>query len=1015
MPRSPFAKLLGRVFGACGIEFNQDTWKANDSKKKLATPVKTKISSDSCTTIEVKVTYKTSRVKKQLYQVELYLFCPQELLPVKFDFYGQLWQVIRLHSPKVPSLGELSNGTGPAHIIPLIQSRLKAYQMLFKGERKMSKKEAKQQVEAEALIIQQFRLYVCMMRASIRKQSDCITKSTKSVQIEQANDIRSPLIQSIICLVAETLEAILSLRAACECCEGRDASTDLLQAWKLVDEFALAEADRSLLKLLLELDKMRADMQLMKGASEEDASIKKLRPLPPRSPGLICMQQQAESFMLPRADIQAAILQKLSSDGGTNGSPSIPYPSAVRNGDRSIPGIAIACQLVRACVMELEDDRRRRGYTESILTPDAPHGNEAYTNRLKVLKHNARAAVSLKPEVLNPSFILADIVGSTIAGIAMATAVVGTWLAFGVADARNQFQAVYIAIIIVFYMLKDRIKEWGKRYLQPIAEWFGLEFPDRIVNVTDRRGKKVGLCKEATKISGDSSVNHHVRLMRHHDKGHIPSHFHETRPEKVLAYRRRMYVYWPHVDPQLQGVDGLDDVLQVDLSWLTRRMQPSRESHYCLSSAATGTHAEKIKCARVYHINLVLRVRTRLAGGHDDRSMQIHRARIIMDKNGIKRLEAADQQLHYQGASQPRTAGQDLSGDAELAKRLQDEEIARAQGHTPSQHSSSAAGQASRSSHDADLAAAMKQSTLEASSSNYSHRNSHGGGPSHYHTFPNGAESSLPASRHSPYPSYPPSSQPYPQVASSYAPGVHANGWREDLHGPADPFDLLLEREQAGIASQALNGGSGHTGYPIVDLQAGQPTANGRPQGGNEKSGLQSSPSLLDDWPIGPPPHPSTRNDESLARSLQLDEDLSSALQSQTPGSSQPFPSQPPEGNPFSSFQAPSAGTASNHHGLHAPTAGGSANGSASGWNPFHAQAGGPQAGVSSSGSGQQASQPPSQKGPFTTSGRFSPPVSLPSSSSGKRSGSPAPPSTSAASASAVPKAPIGNKDSCAG
>ncbi|KAK9817494.1 hypothetical protein WJX74_009559 [Apatococcus lobatus] len=837
MPRSPFAKLLGRVFGACGIEFNQDTWKANDSKKKLATPVKTKISSDSCTTIEVKVTYKTSRVKKQLYQVELYLFCPQELLPVKFDFYGQLWQVIRLHSPKVPSLGELSNGTGPAHIIPLIQSRLKAYQMLFKGERKMSKKEAKQQVEAEALIIQQFRLYVCMMRASIRKQSDCITKSTKSVQIEQANDIRSPLIQSIICLVAETLEAILSLRAACECCEGRDASTDLLQAWKLVDEFALAEADRSLLKLLLELDKMRADMQLMKGASEEDASIKKLRPLPPRSPGLICMQQQAESFMLPRADIQAAILQKLSSDGGTNGSrqdegsqsqldpvpefqqlapstasssrdhhhqnglhpmqtststkpllasgslpahvpcslvdpaeasltaavspstqaipdhthetpapadglvrlsgaqaisgptqishtsgiaeqpginqqpgnnqqlgsnqqpphrlqaaqqsrqqpvqqespfgrgavelerdmghhqqdlqaihsvtpASIPYPSAVRNGDRSIPGIAIACQLVRACVMELEDDRRRRGYTESILTPDAPHGNEAYTNRLKVLKHNARAAVSLKPEVLNPSFILADIVGSTIAGIAMATAVVGTWLAFGVADARNQFQAVYIAIIIVFYMLKDRIKEWGKRYLQPIAEWFGLEFPDRIVNVTDRRGKKVGLCKEATKISGDSSVNHHVRLMRHHDKGHIPSHFHETRPEKVLAYRRRMYVYWPHVDPQLQGVDGLDDVLQVDLSWLTRRMQPSRESHYCLSSAATGTHAEKIKCARVYHINLVLRVRTRLAGGHDDRSMQIHRARIIMDKNGIKRLEAADQQLHYQGRRQ---------------------------------------------------------------------------------------------------------------------------------------------------------------------------------------------------------------------------------------------------------------------------------------------------------------------------------------------------------------------------
>ena len=25
--------------------------------------------------------------------------------------------------------------------------------------------------------------------------------------------------------------------------------------------------------------------------------------------------------------------------------------------------------------------------------------------------------------------------------------------------------------------------EWGKRYLQPIAEWFGLEFPDAITKV----------------------------------------------------------------------------------------------------------------------------------------------------------------------------------------------------------------------------------------------------------------------------------------------------------------------------------------------------------------------------------------------------------------------------------------------------------------------------------------------------------------------------------------------------
>lgn len=49
--------------------------------------------------------------------------------------------------------------------------------------------------------------------------------------------------------------------------------------------------------------------------------------------------------------------QRTSGDSASSSS-SIPYPKAVRNGDRSTPGIDTACQLVRACVTELEEDRR---------------------------------------------------------------------------------------------------------------------------------------------------------------------------------------------------------------------------------------------------------------------------------------------------------------------------------------------------------------------------------------------------------------------------------------------------------------------------------------------------------------------------------------------------------------------------------------------------------------------------------------------------------------------------------
>ena len=67
-------------------------------------------------------------------------------------------------------------------------------------------------------------------------------------------------------------------------------------------------------------------------------------------------QQQASGFGTA-TDGQDAGMQQHPSDDSSRAGP-IPYPIGVRDGDRSTPGIAIACQLVQACIMELEDDRR---------------------------------------------------------------------------------------------------------------------------------------------------------------------------------------------------------------------------------------------------------------------------------------------------------------------------------------------------------------------------------------------------------------------------------------------------------------------------------------------------------------------------------------------------------------------------------------------------------------------------------------------------------------------------------
>lgn len=84
---------------------------------------------------------------------------------------------------------------------------------------------------------------------------------------------------------------------------------------------------------------------------------------------------------------------------------------------------ALICYTVQA-------EMRSRGYFESMIHDDDFDHNEVYTNRIKCLKHNARAAVVLKHQTLQQSFLLADVVGATVAGLAMCLAIGGIYLCY---------------------------------------------------------------------------------------------------------------------------------------------------------------------------------------------------------------------------------------------------------------------------------------------------------------------------------------------------------------------------------------------------------------------------------------------------------------------------------------------------------------------------------------------------------------------------------------------------------
>ena len=70
--------------------------------------------------------------------------------------------------------------------------------------------------------------------------------------------------------------------------------------------------------------------------------------------------------------------------------------------------------------------------------------------RVKVLKRHSRLAVTLAPKAMPRSMVADDIVGMTVAGLAMSAALVTIWLA----QRNTPYGVLYLAIYVAGYILK---------------------------------------------------------------------------------------------------------------------------------------------------------------------------------------------------------------------------------------------------------------------------------------------------------------------------------------------------------------------------------------------------------------------------------------------------------------------------------------------------------------------------------------------------------------------------------
>jgi hypothetical protein len=248
--------------------------------------------------------------------------------------------------------------------------------------------------------------------------------------------------------------------------------------------------------------------------------------------------------------------------------------------------------------------------------------NEEFVYRRSVLKKFMENELQLHTFIKKDRQFLQQLVYSLAAGIAM---VFATLVAFWSQMWYGNMTAHFFVILVVSYMLKDRIKELVRFYFSGKMNKFAFDNRSKIFS---DNGQNIGFYRESFDFIEQKSVPEEILKIR--NKEHITDIENEKIGEQVLIYRKQTainpeLIRKTYYDFEMQGIE---DITRYNIAKFTSKMDDPEVPLYI----PKGDLFKFTLADRIYHINLIIHFN---AGIQDF----YKRYRIVLNRNGIKRIE----------------------------------------------------------------------------------------------------------------------------------------------------------------------------------------------------------------------------------------------------------------------------------------------------------------------------------------------------------------------------------------
>jgi hypothetical protein len=269
--------------------------------------------------------------------------------------------------------------------------------------------------------------------------------------------------------------------------------------------------------------------------------------------------------------------------------------------------------------------RRSRG-SHLLRHPDSL--NEDFTYWEGILKKYFQSVLYLTVRDKDLTGRAQHILYGIAAGVAMFLSIVlGYWIG---TSFSNEMSTSFIVAVVAAYIIKDRTKDIIKNYSNSILRMF---VPDRkFVIVDPLSGGNIGVVRESVRFLYPREAP--AAVLEERSCGHMTRIEEEGKPEEILMYQKSVVLDTEKIFKHHTRRRDISDIIRFNVRKLVQYADDP--FHFDKMWDSQTKKIQRIKCAKVYHLNLIISLETQSA--KEKNQIVFKHVRVILNQDGIVRM-----------------------------------------------------------------------------------------------------------------------------------------------------------------------------------------------------------------------------------------------------------------------------------------------------------------------------------------------------------------------------------------